>query len=91
MNKNTTDVFYNCSSPWFGSMCQYKFNYDLSMSFSDIVDSTISEKTIKTLNFTTGTCYRFLDDCNQGLWPLCFDWREVCDGKIDCLNGSDEQ
>jgi hypothetical protein len=25
----SNEVFYNCSSTWFGSMCQYKFNYDI--------------------------------------------------------------
>jgi hypothetical protein len=43
-------------------------------------------------NVTSGTCYPFLTGCNRGLlWPLCLDWREICDGKIDCLNGEDEK
>jgi len=29
-------------------------------------------------------------ECNRGT-PPCLDWREICDGKIDCLDsGSDE-
>ncbi|CAF4339923.1 unnamed protein product [Rotaria sp. Silwood2] len=91
INKNSTGVFYNCTSPWFGSMCQYKFVYDLSLSFNDIIDVTFSNGNNINYNITSGTCYRFLTDCNNGLWPLCFDWREICDGKIDCLNGTDEQ
>ncbi len=40
------------------------------------------------MNYTGGTCYRFLNGCNHG---LCLDWCEICDGKIDCLNGEDEE
>jgi hypothetical protein len=25
------------------------------------------------------------------MWPLCLDWREICDGKNDCSNGEDEE
>ncbi|CAF0732950.1 unnamed protein product [Adineta steineri] len=92
INVNDTDVFYNCSSPWFGSMCQYKFNYDLSVSIEDIIEATFNDIQQSTpYNVTSGTCYRFLTGCNRGLWPLCLDWREICDGKIDCMNGEDEQ
>jgi hypothetical protein len=80
-NLNDSDVFYNCSLPWFGSQCQYKFDYDLSLSFTDILDQY---KT--TLYLTNGTCYRFLNNCDRGSWPSCFDWHEICDGKFDCLN-----
>jgi hypothetical protein len=48
-------------------------------------------KSIILTNYTGGTCYRFLNGCNHGLWPLCLDWREICDGKIDCLNGEDQE
>ncbi|CAF3631381.1 unnamed protein product [Adineta steineri] len=87
MNGNSSDIFHNCSLPWFGSMCQYKLDYDLSLSFGDIVQATLANE----LNYTNGTCYRFLTGCNRGAWPMCFDWREICDGKIDCINGEDEQ
>ncbi|CAF1206324.1 unnamed protein product [Rotaria magnacalcarata] len=63
MNNDSSDIFYQCKSPWFGPLCQYKF----------------------------GSCYRFLDNCNPELWPRCLDWREICDGKADCLNGEDER
>ncbi|CAM4742597.1 unnamed protein product [Rotaria magnacalcarata] len=39
---------------------------------------------------TSRTCYRFVANCNHELWPLCLDWREICDGKIDYRNGKDE-
>ena len=91
MNFNDSDVFYNCTLPWFGSRCQYQFDYHTSLSFTDIVKITFSDRNSITTNITSGTCYRFLNDCNRGLWPLCLDWTEICDGKIDCFNGEDEK
>jgi hypothetical protein len=91
MNFNDSDLFHNCSSPWFGSRCQYKLNYHSSLSFGDIVDINFSNQKGILTNYTGGTCYRFLTDCDRGLWPLCLDWREICDGKIDCFNGEDEE
>jgi hypothetical protein len=30
--------------------------------------------------------------CNRGPAPICLDWREICDGRIDCLgDGIDEK
>jgi hypothetical protein len=91
MNRNDLDVFHNCSSPWFGSHCQYKFNYDSSLSFVDILQISHTNFLNMQRNISDGTCYRFLSDCNRGLWPLCLDWREICDGKIDCMNEEDEK
>jgi hypothetical protein len=42
-------------------------------------------------NISSGICYRFLSGCNNELWPMCLNWCEICDGKIDCLNGKDEE
>jgi hypothetical protein len=91
INLNNSDVFHNCSSPWFGSMCQYKFLYDSSLSFEDIVQTTLNHSKDINSNRTNGTCYQFLTGCKRGLWPLCLDWREICNGKIDCINGEDEE
>ncbi len=92
MNLNDSDLFSNCSLPWFDSQCQYKLDYDQSLSFGEIVDLTFSNEIGLINNYTNGTSYRFLNNCNRGLlWPLCLDWREICDGKNDCLNGEDEE
>ncbi|CAM4808908.1 unnamed protein product [Rotaria magnacalcarata] len=91
MNNDSSDIFYQCKSPWFGPLCQYKFGHDASMSFSDIVEATFNNYSEIIKNVTTGSCYRFLDNCNPELWPRCLDWREICDGKADCLNGEDER
>ncbi|CAF2898433.1 unnamed protein product [Rotaria sp. Silwood2] len=91
MNNDSVDIFHKCASPWFGSMCQYKLQYDLSLSFGDIVQATFSHYLKIVANVTTGTCYRFLESCHRDSWPQCLDWREICDGKMDCISGEDEQ
>jgi hypothetical protein len=91
MNTNDFDVFYNCSLPWFGSKCQYQFKYNSSLSFGNIVEINFENYPETMHNITIGTCYRFLNGCNNASWPLCLDWREICDGKIDCVNGEDEE
>ncbi|CAF4461015.1 unnamed protein product, partial [Adineta steineri] len=52
---------------------------------------TISEKknsfkTALTDDIFGGTCYILLE-CDRGGSSMCLDWREICDGRIDCLNG----
>jgi hypothetical protein len=73
--------------PWFGPFCQY--NFRLNNLFSDIVKSTFDDKSFKpdTVNFS---CYVHLE-CNRGPSPLCLDWREICDGKVDCLDGGEDE
>ncbi|CAF4052595.1 unnamed protein product [Rotaria sordida] len=50
------------------------------------IDETI-ERFIKdyTLTKRPSTCYMHLS-CNHGPTPICLDWREVCDGQMDCIN-----
>ncbi|CAF4584369.1 unnamed protein product [Rotaria sp. Silwood1] len=40
--------------------------------------------------FKNGTCYIFIE-CNRGPLPSCLDWREICDEKIDCLDGGQDE
>ena len=83
--------FYNCTSGWFGPMCQYTFN--ANASFSSIVKrafeklSTSSEE----ISDQSRTCYTHLNCKYVGLNYTCLDWREVCDGKVDCANGGDDE
>ena len=91
MNVNHFDVFYRCSSPWFGSTCQYKLDNGTLTSFRDIVQATFKDYSYILRNNSNGTCYRFLAGCNDQAWPFCLDWREICDGKVDCANGEDER
>jgi hypothetical protein len=89
--KYSDEHFYNCSPPWFGSRCQYKFGYDTPSSFGNIIRIIIGQREIVPFSETIGTCYPFVNGCYRGPSPSCLDWREVCDGKMDCLNGEDEK
>lgn len=91
MNSHSSSTFYKCKSPWFGSRCQYKFNHDSSLSFSNIVDDTFKNYSSFIVRNPSGSCYQFLNSCQKEKWPRCLDWREICDGKNDCVSGEDEQ
>ena len=89
------EVFYNCTPPWFGPSCQYTFQTNVH-SFSSIVQTTYRVKNIPSLyeippiQFNNLTCYMHLR-CRRGSLPFCLDWREICDGQVDCLDdGVDE-
>ncbi|CAF2748733.1 unnamed protein product [Rotaria sp. Silwood2] len=88
-SSSSTQIFNNCSELWFGEYCQYSFN--LTWSFYDIVSADFSHESVELNEFSKyGTCYTFIE-CNRGPSPSCIDWREICDGKIDCLDdGRDE-
>ncbi|CAF1485767.1 unnamed protein product [Adineta steineri] len=80
-------TFYNCSSSWYGATCQYTFDsYD--EDFNTVVQETFRQKKGKhqdVLDITNGTCYPFLDCRRVSYSSFCLDWREVCDGRIDCI------
>lgn len=80
-------LFHNCTPPWFGLFCRFTFDYSMDKTFDDIVSSIFQYKG-KINKGTKVTCYEHLH-C-QTLLP-CLDWREICDGKHDCLDGSDEE
>lgn len=88
------EFFYNCSSSWFGRRCQYSFPTDHDYSFSEFVRLVFRNRHIDPggfLKFQTNTCYVLLS-CNRGPYPACLDWREICNGKSDCLDtGEDEK
>lgn len=65
MNLNRSDVFHNCSSPWFGSLCQYRFVDDAWQPFGDIVQFTFTNRSDDERRGATGTCYRFLDGSDE--------------------------
>jgi hypothetical protein len=81
----STKTFYNCTMPRFGPMCQYQLHYHYldQSSLNDIVRDFYRTYEYKP---TTFTCYKHLK-CNRGPSPSCLDWSEICDGKVDCLDG----
>ena len=88
------ELFYNCTKPWFGLRCEYSFQSSEEMSIIDVVEKEFSRK-ISSSNVSQGrkdsfSCYIHLP-CNRGEPFLCLDWREICDGHVDCLDeGLDE-
>jgi hypothetical protein len=85
-------LFYNCTPPWFGSVCQYAFESDTSNSVDTVVKSIFlgkgSSQQAPPVEVTWYTCYIFIT-CTRPS-KLCLDWREVCDGLVDCDEGTDE-
>ncbi|CAF1090135.1 unnamed protein product [Adineta steineri] len=79
------NVFYNCTLPRFGSMCQYEIDHHHSNypSLYEMINGFYQNNSYYPADFT---CYTHLK-CNRGHSPACLDWTEICNGQIDCLNG----
>ncbi|CAF2139479.1 unnamed protein product [Rotaria magnacalcarata] len=86
-------TFYNCTSPWFGVSCEFSFN--MSMEFTDIVWTVFNAKPgewkTQIAEISNYSCYIHISMCDRGPEPLCLDWREICDGKLDCANGGRDE
>ncbi|CAF1680232.1 unnamed protein product, partial [Rotaria sp. Silwood1] len=69
-------------------MCQYSIDdYDpLQLSLNEIIYQFYSHQ----YEPTTFTCYVHLQ-CDRGPTPSCLDWSEICDGKIDCMDGGRDE
>ncbi|CAF1449187.1 unnamed protein product [Adineta steineri] len=92
IGQNSTEIFYNCSLPWFGSTCQYRYESAVVLpSFNKILQFHNDINSIPNVYVYSNTCYPFLPDCYRGPSPMCLDWHEICDGYVDCVNGEDEQ
>ncbi|CAF2417822.1 unnamed protein product [Rotaria sp. Silwood2] len=83
-----TQLYYNCTLPRFGPLCQYSLdNYNFHHSS---LNEIIYEFYQHTYEPTELTCYTHLE-CDRGSASLCLDWTEICDGIVDCRNGIDEE
>ncbi|CAF1474327.1 unnamed protein product [Rotaria sp. Silwood1] len=69
-------------------MCQYSIDdYDpYQSSLNEIIYQLYSHK----YEPTTFTCYVHLQ-CNRGSALSCLDWSEICDEKIDCIDGGHDE
>jgi hypothetical protein len=85
-------IYYNCTPPWFGLFCQYSLIHSGLQSFTEIVANVFEQEsreayanTSSSVIYTNLSCYTYLP-CNRGgSSPACLDWREICDGKVDCI------
>jgi hypothetical protein len=83
-SQSASSIFYNCSSGRFGAFCQYQFyleGEDFGNIVYDIFDFIYLYNDIWSI-----PCYEHLQ-CNQSSSHTCLDWREVCNGIIDCMPG----
>ena len=96
---SSSKQFYNCTWPTFGPTCQFWFDITHS-SFDDLikksllqykygVDGDDDDDMMHLQNPTS--CYIELTCDYLYPFPLCLDWREVCDGTVHCLNGAQDE
>ena len=93
LNPSLIERFYNCTPPWFGDFCQYSFLSSKNSYITDIVQDQFRRR-VKypeaSVMVAQLPCYVYLR-CNRGGIYLCLDWREVCDGRVDCLDGAEDE
>ena len=80
-------TFHNCTPPWFGPFCRFSFDYLPARSLRHLVQLVFNNKD-PIFSGIQMTCYIHLT-CQTLL--SCLDWREICDGKEDCVDGADEK
>ncbi|CAF1483273.1 unnamed protein product [Rotaria sordida] len=83
-----TQLFYNCTLPRFGPLCQYSL--DTYISHNSSLYEIIYDFYQHEYDPVNLTCYTHLE-CNRGPSSICLDWTEICDGTLDCQNGIDEE
>ena len=76
----------------FGKFCEYRYFYDAT-SFDQLLKKlaeklTADGKNIGSQLHENRPCYETFQ-CDFGL--MCLDWRHICDGKQQCMGGSDEE
>jgi hypothetical protein len=81
----------NCTKPGtFGLNCEYQLTHGMH-SIEAAIHAQFTEKDIDEWRmqfYGNIVCYETLI-CDDGL--LCLDWRMICNGHQDCLNGLDEE
>ncbi|CAF0863283.1 unnamed protein product [Didymodactylos carnosus] len=101
--ENSSEVFYNCSSPWFGPTCQYSIEYDILPPFSNVVQFIITPRTfapnLKNFTIEDEQLCQILEvnECSDNEFRChfggqCIPSTFVNDGQtmIDCLDTTDE-
>ena len=80
-------IFFNCTPPWFGSHCEYFFSLK-PVSLEEYIHMTYLH--LFHYDPPSPSCYVDLKCYRRWMEP-CLDWREICDGRQDCLYGEDEK
>jgi hypothetical protein len=87
---NDDEVYCNCSSlSRFGKSCQYDISTDDNdeRSFTNLLPYDRFSSLGEELENAYSTCYIGLK-CQTNLF--CLDWRQICNGIVDCDYGEDE-
>ena len=79
----------NCSEGFLGKNCEYELVFDTSL-FSKALKTVFDAHQDPMGHQMYGNilCYETLE-CDYGL--LCLDWRNICDGQQNCMDGLDEE
>ena len=79
----------NCTERYLGKFCEYDLHVGIS-SFSQALTTLFHLRTDPQIHQVLGKilCYTTLQ-CDYG--KLCLDWRNICDGQQNCMNGIDEE
>ncbi|CAF1626026.1 unnamed protein product, partial [Adineta ricciae] len=79
-------LFYNCTSNWFGPFCRFRFDLTPGQSLDQIIYFYFRNRPF----VTTDTKITYYKDHNCMSVSSYLDWRDICNKKMDCLDGSDE-
>ena len=83
---------FRCTPPWFGPRCQYLLNLPdantLEHRFGYYLTLRLLMKQPDYMR--RHNCYTLLHCQRDGL-PVCLHWSQICDGKIDCIDGEEDE
>ncbi|CAF1414436.1 unnamed protein product [Adineta steineri] len=82
----------NCTQQGtFGPRCEFELLHE-TITFEDAIKSQFAKKKQDRWGiqrYGDILCYNTVFECDYGL--LCLDWRNICDGEQQCMNGTDEE
>jgi hypothetical protein len=85
LSDDSIQFICNCSLVnVFGRYCEYSFDEEIS-TIEDLINSSIEEKKIFYPKERLLPCYELENNSER-----CLDYRDICDGEFDTMNGEDE-